>query len=120
MDPEFLDTVSDGYLRFAIQAGRVEVGMPAFAQTLTTQAIDDLVVLIRSWAVEPNQVLPDLPVFDPDQVVFQPEGAEAAAQPRAALMRAVVEALDGRAVVEAHELLEGRQVNGKLVLIPGS
>lgn len=76
-NPEFLDTVSDGYLRFAIQAGRVEVGMPAFAQTLTTQAIDDLVVLIRSWAVEPNQVLPDLPVFDPDQVVFQPEGAEA-------------------------------------------
>jgi len=76
-NPEFLDTVSDGYLRFAIQAGRVEVGMPAFASTLTTQTIDDLVVLIRSWAVEPNQVLPDLPVFDPDQVVFQPEGDEA-------------------------------------------
>ncbi len=76
-NPEFLDTVSDGYLRFAIQLGRLEVGMPAFAQTLTAQTIDDLVVLIRSWAVEPNLVLPDLPVFDPDKVVFQPDGAEA-------------------------------------------
>lgn len=76
-NPEFLDSVSDGYLRFAIQAGRVEVGMPAFAQTLTAQTIDDLVVLIRSWAVAPNLELPDLPVFDPEKVVFQPEGAEA-------------------------------------------
>lgn len=75
--PEFLATVSDGYLRFAIQAGRVEVGMPGFAQSLTAQAIDDLVVLIRSWAVDPNVVPPDLPVFDPEQVVFQPEGEDA-------------------------------------------
>jgi cytochrome c oxidase cbb3-type subunit 3 len=75
--PEFLDTASDGYLRFAIQVGRVEVGMPAFAQSLTAQAIDDLVVLIRSWAVDPNLVPPDLPVFDPEQVVFQSEGEEA-------------------------------------------
>jgi len=76
-NPQFLATASDGFLRFAIETGRVEVGMPAFGASLTPQNIDDLVVLIRSWAVDPQREPPDLPVFDPEQSVVHPDGPQA-------------------------------------------
>jgi len=45
-------------------------------------------VLIRSWAVDPNREPPDLPVFDPEQVVFQPDGEEAVFTTQARLVPA--------------------------------
>ena len=45
----FLQTASDGYIRYSIANGRPGTAMKAYAGELTEQEIDDLVALIRSW-----------------------------------------------------------------------
>lgn len=48
-NPVFLDTASDGFIRYSIAEGRPGTPMVAYAGVLTDQEIDDLVALIRSW-----------------------------------------------------------------------
>jgi cytochrome c oxidase cbb3-type subunit 3/ubiquinol-cytochrome c reductase cytochrome c subunit len=76
-NPEFLFTASDGYLRHAIEKGRLGTPMAPYAETLTPQQIDDLVVLIRSWQRPTSDVVPTLP--DPNApAVLNPSGPEPA------------------------------------------
>jgi cytochrome c oxidase cbb3-type subunit 3 len=75
--PEFLAIASDGYLRQAIREGRPGTPMQAFAGMLADQVIDDLVVLIRSWQVDPEETLPAAPVW-PAEPIQHPDGAEPA------------------------------------------
>lgn len=48
-NPVFLDTASDGFIRYSIAEGRPGTPMNGYAGILTEQEIDDLVALIRSW-----------------------------------------------------------------------
>ncbi len=63
-NPEFLATATDEYLRYAIAKGRAGTVMPGFEDTLTTQGIDDLVALIRTWQ-RPIDAGPPPPVVEP-------------------------------------------------------
>ena len=76
-NPEFLAAASDGYLQHAIREGRTDTAMPAFAGMLADQIIDDLVVLIRSWQVDPEQTPAEAPVW-PSQPILHPDGPEPA------------------------------------------
>ena len=48
-NPWFSATASDGFIRYAIESGRTGTAMVAFEDTLTSQQVEDLVALIRSW-----------------------------------------------------------------------
>lgn len=48
--PYFLASASNGYIKYAVMYGRPSTPMQAFATTLTSQQISDIVALIRSWA----------------------------------------------------------------------
>jgi cytochrome c oxidase cbb3-type subunit 3 len=48
-NPVFLDTASDGFIRYSISAGRPGTLMPAYGTSLTDGQISDLVEFIRSW-----------------------------------------------------------------------
>ena len=52
----FLSAASDAFLRYAIVHGRPGTPMPAFAGALSEAQIDDLVVMLRSWALPPEPV----------------------------------------------------------------
>lgn len=73
-NPEFLASASDAYLRAAILYGRPGTAMPAYAATLTNQAVDDLVALIRSWQKSTVEGPSQLPGQDLGQVVQHPGG----------------------------------------------
>lgn len=45
----FLEAASDGYIRYAVARGRRGTPMAAYGSKLTSQEIDGLVALIRSW-----------------------------------------------------------------------
>lgn len=49
-NPLFLVSASDGFIRHAIEKGRRGTPMAAYGDRLTTQDLDDLTALIRSWA----------------------------------------------------------------------
>ena len=51
-NPVFLETASDGFIRYAIAKGRRGTAMPAFEGALTEQQIDDLVAFIRGLETE--------------------------------------------------------------------
>lgn len=63
-NPWFLETASDGFIRAAIADGRPGTAMPGYSQQVSPQTIDDLVVLIRSWATPVTGELPE--PFEPD------------------------------------------------------
>ena len=63
-NPWFLETASDGFIRHAIENGRPGTAMPAYGQQVSPQTIDDLVVLIRSWATPVSGEIPE--PFEPD------------------------------------------------------
>ena len=54
---ELLLTASNGFLRHAIREGRFGTAMPAFADVLGDQAVEDLVALVRSWQSVPAAVV---------------------------------------------------------------
>ena len=71
--PSFLREASDGFLRYSIEHGRPPTPMPAYGQTLTSQGIDDLVVLLRSWqrdAPKPDPLPPR--ILEP--LILHPDG----------------------------------------------
>jgi mono/diheme cytochrome c family protein/rhodanese-related sulfurtransferase len=60
--PVLLSTASDAFLRYAIAKGRPGTPMPGYENILTSQGIDDLVALLRSWAggtIEPITEFPN-------------------------------------------------------------
>ncbi len=73
-NPEFLFSASDGFLREAIANGRSGTVMKPYAGELTPQTIDDLVVLTRSWQVDPNDDPIKLPSTDLGDFVLNSDG----------------------------------------------
>lgn len=75
-NPWFLETASDAYIRHAIVEGRPGTAMEGFGDTLPDRTIDDLVALVRSWAV-PVDGEP-IAGFEPDfeDAVLDPDGAD--------------------------------------------
>lgn len=57
-NPVFLATASDGFLRHTVTAGRTGTPMPSFAETLSSQAIEDVVAFLRSRATGWNAPAP--------------------------------------------------------------
>jgi mono/diheme cytochrome c family protein/rhodanese-related sulfurtransferase len=53
---ELLLSASNGFLRHAIREGRFGTAMPAFADVLGEEGIEDLVALVRSWQSTPATV----------------------------------------------------------------
>lgn len=52
----FLSTVSDAFIRHAIEHGRADTPMPAFAERLSDSEHDDLVAFLRTFEEEPNHL----------------------------------------------------------------
>jgi rhodanese-related sulfurtransferase/mono/diheme cytochrome c family protein len=75
-NPEFLAVASDGYIREAIASGRSGTAMTAYTGVLTEQAIDDLVVLIRSWQTPVNNASVVLPSGDLGSANIHPGGPD--------------------------------------------
>jgi len=75
-----LRTASNGFLRVAIQHGRPGTPMPAFAETLGEQGVEDVIALLRSW--EPKTAPPpaiEMPKPSPiplGPVPLNPKGPE--------------------------------------------
>jgi cytochrome c oxidase cbb3-type subunit III len=69
---------SDGFLRYAVTHGRPGTPMPAFQGVLREQQIDDVVALLRSWAMPaPPPTPPRVEPVEPPplgQVVINPNG----------------------------------------------
>jgi cytochrome c oxidase cbb3-type subunit 3 len=72
----FLDQASDAFIRYAIADGRPDTPMPAFANDLTEQQINDLVALIRSWATETPEPPPPFEADLGDHLI-NPDGPPA-------------------------------------------
>jgi len=77
-NPQFLADASNGFIRFAIINGRPGTPMEPYQAVLSTQDIDDVVSLIRSWQkpTDPGPLL--LPSSDLGEPVLHPEGDEPA------------------------------------------
>ena len=75
-NPEFLSVASDGFVRHAIREGRPGTPMQAFTGQLPDQIIDDLVVLIRSWQMQPAEANAELPQWPSDGAVLNPTGSD--------------------------------------------
>ncbi|MFM2245978.1 MAG: hypothetical protein RL071_2052, partial [Pseudomonadota bacterium] len=82
-NPVLLATSPDGFLREAVRRGRSGTPMPAFADRLSAQQIDDVVVFLRSraagWTAPAPVVVRPPP---PSQAVRNSTAPPAALQPR--------------------------------------
>ena len=67
--PVLLSTASDAFLRYAIAKGRPGTPMPGYENVLTSQGIDDLVVLLRSWSGDIIEPITELPNDDAPAVL---------------------------------------------------
>jgi cytochrome c oxidase cbb3-type subunit 3/ubiquinol-cytochrome c reductase cytochrome c subunit len=86
-NPELLASATDGFLATTIERGRKGTPMAAFGGKLTTDQIDDVVALLRSWQKAPDQT-PPLPP-KPGQlvsVVANPRGPEPSFEAKASLV----------------------------------
>jgi cytochrome c oxidase cbb3-type subunit III len=59
-NPQLLSDASNGFLRHAIRGGRSGTLMSSFAHTLGDKGVEDVVALVRSWAL-PNVSVPQFP-----------------------------------------------------------
>ncbi len=74
-NPVFLATASDGYLRHAIRKGRVGTPMAGYEDTMTPQAIEDVVAVLRGWARPPDEEpTPELPPGHLSSALQNPDG----------------------------------------------
>jgi cytochrome c oxidase cbb3-type subunit 3/ubiquinol-cytochrome c reductase cytochrome c subunit len=76
--PELLAGASNGFLRYAIERGRPGTTMQSFAKKLDKQAIDDVIVALRSWhrpAAVP-ETPPRVPPIPLGPVPLNPKGPE--------------------------------------------
>ena len=77
-NPEFLATVSDGFLLESISSGRSGTLMQGYSGLLSEQGMRDLVALIRSWETPPNRdpiVMPD-PNLGGGEPAINPQGED--------------------------------------------
>ncbi len=124
-NPVFLASATDAYIRAAIERGRPDTPMPAFGSRLSSGAIDDVVVLARSWQrpVDGPDSLPPGP-GELEQIVVNPGGPEPAFDPSARFVAAdsVKGALDsGASFVLAYARLlqlSARRVGGGRGRVP--
>lgn len=86
-NPTFLASASDAYLRAAIERGRMETPMNAYASRLEAGAISDLVALLRSWQrpLDGPETLPPPPGGLVD-VTLNPGGPDPGWEPNAQLV----------------------------------
>lgn len=75
-NPEFLANATDAYLRYSIAKGRQGTTMPPFENELTSQGIDDLVTLIRSWETAPAAAGVQAPPLELSEPVLNPGGPQ--------------------------------------------
>lgn len=52
-NPDFLATAGNGYIRYAIRGGRAGTPMPAFADVLGAQGVEDVLTWMRTWRTGP-------------------------------------------------------------------
>ncbi len=81
-NPMFLSTVTDGYIRFAIEEGREGTKMPAYGERLSQEELNGVTRYVRSLINNVNTARPEgevPPTFD--QVVINPEGSAPAFSP---------------------------------------
>ena len=74
-NPLFLASASDGFIRFAIERGRRDTPMPAYAELLSPAEIDDVTRYIRTLTSNIDTTMPSgevPPTFE--QVVVNPGG----------------------------------------------
>ena len=76
-NPELLASASDAFLATTIEHGRAGTPMAPFATKLTTEQIDDVVALLRSWQRPPDEMA-DLPPKPGSltNVVLNPRGPQ--------------------------------------------
>ncbi|TPV94508.1 MAG: hypothetical protein B7733_14800 [Myxococcales bacterium FL481] len=95
--PNFLDHVTDGYLKYAVAKGRPGTPMPAYEHVLTRQELDDVVAMIRAWSWVQTPELSDYgdklvnpmgtdPVFDADPRFVSVDTLKAALDAEAKLL----------------------------------
>jgi cytochrome c oxidase cbb3-type subunit 3 len=68
-NPELLASASNGFLRYAVRAGRSGTAMPSFERKLGEAGVEDVVALLRSW--QPRSVL-TLPPPTPAKIPLGP------------------------------------------------
>jgi cytochrome c oxidase cbb3-type subunit 3/ubiquinol-cytochrome c reductase cytochrome c subunit len=77
---ELLLHASNGFLRYAIREGRYGTAMPAFAQVLGEQGVEDVLALVRTWQSAPAPVQAMAPARPPPiplgPVPLNPKGPE--------------------------------------------
>jgi len=74
-NPLFLSTVTDGYIRFAIEYGREGTKMPAYGERMSTEELNGVTRYVRSFINTVSTARPEgevPPAFD--QVVINPDG----------------------------------------------
>jgi len=78
-NPELLASASDGFLATTIERGRAGTPMQGFRGKLTSEQIDDVIALLRSWQKAPDPT-PDLPPKPGGlvSVVLSPRGPQPA------------------------------------------
>jgi cytochrome c oxidase cbb3-type subunit 3/ubiquinol-cytochrome c reductase cytochrome c subunit len=77
---DFLGRAGNGFLRYAIAAGRPGTPMPAFGAALGNTGVDDVIALLRSWQSRPVEASHALPAPPPPlplgPVPLNPKGPE--------------------------------------------
>ena len=83
-NPELLASATDGFLATTIERGRAGTPMAAFKGKLSTEAVDDVVALLRSWQKPPEET-PELPPKPGGltAVVVNPRGPQPTFEPKA-------------------------------------
>lgn len=97
-DPAFLQSASNGFLRYAIRRGRRQTEMYGYATALGDAGVEDVLAALRAWqsapkAPEPGRAEP-LPLGPVPLNAGGPEPAALKAYPRFAPVDAVKAALD--------------------------
>jgi len=81
-DTALLSSAGNGFLRYAIQKGRSGTSMPAFADTLGAEGIEDVMALLRSWPASSPRAMHGAPARPPPlplgPVPLHPKGPEPA------------------------------------------
>jgi cytochrome c oxidase cbb3-type subunit 3/ubiquinol-cytochrome c reductase cytochrome c subunit len=90
-NPELLAAATDGFLATTIEQGRAGTPMPAFKAKLTTEQVDDVVALLRSWQRPPDEA-PELPPKPGAlaNVVINPRGPQPSFDAKADFIKADV------------------------------
>ena len=73
-NPVFLASASDAFLRHAIRIGRRNTGMKPYSGILTSEEVEDIIALIRSWQKPID--MQSLVTPEKGEIVVNPDGQE--------------------------------------------